>query len=270
LLDSGILTRKYTNILVDESQDFSSNMMKFIRAIAGPEHTNDIFLVGDARQNIYGKSLVLKNCGINTVGRSSVLKINYRTTDEIRRWALRIIQTGEILDLDGERIKESSCLSLLHGKRPIVLSFSNSDDENKCIERTIRNWLNSGYHPNSLCIAARTKKQINVVKSYLQNSGIITYEIKGGMDDSTFEEIRVGTMHRIKGMEYDCLILCGITDGVIPLSSIYSIPDSTKQKELELQDRSLLYVAATRAKKELVVTCTGKISRFIDLIICPL
>lgn len=264
LIESGINPPKYTNIIIDEAQDFSASMMKLIRTIGGDDHQNDIFLVGDSRQNIYGKNIVLKKCGILTVGRSFTLKINYRTTDEIRRWALQIISPNEMTDLDGELLPESACLSLLHGKRPSVFSFESTDEENRNIERIIRNWLYKGYTPKSICIAARTKKQINAVKSFLQSAGINTYELKGGPDDASFNEIRIGTMHRIKGMEYDCLILCGVCDGIIPLSSTFSIQDPTKQQELEMQERSLLYVAATRAKRELVVTNTGKKCRYIE------
>ena len=90
LLQSAGRRSKYISIIIDEGQDFSDNAYRLIRALAGEEHPNDIFIVGDSHQRIYRNHPTLSKCGINVRGRSSILKINYRTTEEIRKHAFAL------------------------------------------------------------------------------------------------------------------------------------------------------------------------------------
>ena len=90
----------YRAVVVDESQDFHPEEWKLIRALV-PAGANDLFLVGDAHQRIYGRKVVLSRCGIATQGRSSTLRINYRTTEQIRAWAVAMLEGMAVDDLDG-------------------------------------------------------------------------------------------------------------------------------------------------------------------------
>src|SRR5436305_2280547 len=85
----------YRAVLVDEAQDFHAEEWRLIRALV-PEGPNELFLVGDAHQRIYGRKVVLAQCGISIQGRSSRLRINYRTTEQIRAWATAILSGVEV------------------------------------------------------------------------------------------------------------------------------------------------------------------------------
>jgi superfamily I DNA/RNA helicase len=75
----------------------------------------------------------------------------------------------------------------------------------------------------------------------------------------------LATMHRVKGLEFDRVIAAGINEGVVPFESTGFISsDPVVRRESEVHERALLYVAATRAKKEVVVTSFGKTSRFLS------
>jgi hypothetical protein len=116
----------YDAVIVDEAQDFSVQALKLIRAIAGEEHNNDLFIAGDAHQRIYRNKVTLKQCGINVQGRSSILKINYRTTEETRLWATRLLNGILIDDLDDGLEEGKGYKSLMHGPslRSVILSHS--------------------------------------------------------------------------------------------------------------------------------------------------
>jgi len=255
----------YKAVIVDEGQDFGAVSFKLIRAIAGIEHENDIFIVGDAHQRIYGKKVILKDCGINTIGRTGTLKINYRTTEEIGRFAQNIIKELPIDDLENGVDEGKGYLSLTHGKEPVVLNFNNVAEENEGIYETIRKWTALNIDNNSICIVARTNKQLDIIHKFLYNKDINLYEIKNSKtEDRSISGVRVATMHRVKGLEFDCVIIVGVNDGVVPLNTVLNnATDPVNKKELYDAERSLLYVALTRAKKEVVISSYGKVSKFL-------
>lgn len=257
----------YTSIIVDEGQDFGDASYRLIRAIAGSEHVNDIFIVGDAHQKIYGKKVVLKNCGINTVGRSGILKINYRTTEEIRKFANRIIKDMIIDDLNDGIDEGKGYISFLHGKEPETLNFKLVNDEYTAIVDYIKKWTAVGILPKSICILARMNKQVDDIRRFLQHRDISIYEIKKTKtDERNIDGIRIATMHRVKGLEFDCVLIADVNNGIVPLEKMVNTAiDNISRKELLDAERLLFYVAATRAKKELVVMSYGKPSNFIEL-----
>ena len=118
----------YKAIVVDEAQDFHAGEWRLLRAIV-PNGPNDLFLVGDAHQRIYGQKIALRACGVNVQGRSSRLRINYRTTEEIRAWAMAMLAGVEFDDLDGGKEEETGYKSLLTGPRPEVRHFGTRPEE---------------------------------------------------------------------------------------------------------------------------------------------
>lgn len=255
----------YKTVIVDEAQDFGAASYKLIRAIAGVEHENDIFIVGDSHQRIYGKKVVLKDCGINIHGRSGRLKINYRTTEEIRRFAQNIIKGLATDDLDDGIDEGIGYISLTHGKEPLVLNFKSTLEENEKIYETIRRWAALNIDSSSICIVARTNRQVDEIRKFLHNKGISSFEIKNTKaEDGSIAGVRIATMHRVKGLEFDCIIIAGVNDGIVPLDNLLdSATDSINKKELFDTERSLLYVAITRAKKEVIITSSGKASKLL-------
>ena len=128
---------KYAHIIVDEGQDFSDNAYRLLRTIAGEEKPNDIFIVGDSHQRIYSNHPTLSKCGINVRGRSSILKINYRTTEETRKYAFALLNGFSFDDLDDDVDLGDKCRSLVHGEAPIVMCFADANEELKYLNDCI-------------------------------------------------------------------------------------------------------------------------------------
>jgi len=125
----GAAALPYKAAIVDEAQDMSEAAFTLLRAIAGQPKSNDLFIVGDPHQRIYGKVVTLSRCGIDIRGRSRKLRLNYRTTDETRSWATDILEGMSVDDLDGGSDSLKDYRSLMHGEKPIVKSFSRFEDE---------------------------------------------------------------------------------------------------------------------------------------------
>jgi superfamily I DNA/RNA helicase len=119
----------YASIIVDEGQDLSMSAYRLLRTMAGEERPNDLFIVGDAHQRIYRNRAVLSHCGVNIRGRSSYLRINYRTTEEIRKWAFGLLKGISFDDLDEGYDDGRICQSLTHGAKPIVRDFETLEQE---------------------------------------------------------------------------------------------------------------------------------------------
>lgn len=254
----------YPHIIVDEGQDFSQIALELIRSIAGEEHLNDIFIVGDAHQRIYRNKAVLSKCGIQVRGRSSILRINYRTTEETRAYAFALLAGISFDDLNGADISNDKCQSLTHGDAPIVKKCRSANDEIDYIENQIRSLEQNGVPLKDICITARTH---NMLDNYIQaftGRGLRCYELKKEkMDDRQQDGIRLATMHRVKGLEFQYMFVAGINQGVMPLKQVADIQEMVARNEALTSERCLLYVALTRAQKGAYITWYGKKSEFL-------
>ena len=254
----------YDSIIVDEGQDMGTHAYKLLRALVA-ESENDIFVVGDGHQRIYRNKVVLGRCGINILGRSKKLRINYRTTEETRRMAVSVLEGVSVDDLDDGSDDNKGYLSLMHGTLPEQNIYSSFTDEVDSIIEVIESLVAAGAKTNEICLVARTNGLRDDYSNALNRSGFQTYEIKtNGSEDRDVEGIRVATMHRVKGLEFQHLFVAGINDGIVPLGVVQS-DDPVEIREFELSERALLHVAMTRAIKSLVVTSYGQPSKFLSV-----
>lgn len=255
---------RYAHVIVDEGQDFSDNAYRLLRALAGEEHENDLFIVGDSHQRIYRNHPTLSKCGINVRGRSSILKINYRTTEEIRRYAFALLNGISFDDLDEDVDLGDRCQSLTHGEKPIIRNFKDASDEFDFIVREIKKLQANGTALTDICIVARTRKLVDDYIAQLTKAGIRSYAIKRNKsDDRTFDGLRIATMHRVKGLEFKYVFVVAVNNRIVPLSSAINKTDAVSEAESMTAEKCLLYVAMTRAQKGAYITSYGKASEFI-------
>jgi len=256
----------YRAVIVDEAQDMGMAAFRLIRQIAGGQDSqNDIFIVGDGHQRIYNRQVVLGRAGIKVTGRARKLRINYRTTEENRKWAVGILEGVTVDDLDGMPEDQKGYKSLTHGVAPVIKHFASFNVEATFLAEYLSEIQRSGGELKDTCLVARTKKLLDQYESELQQRGIPTYRIKRGeAENRTAAGVRIATMHRVKGLEFDRVLIAGVNEGVLPDKWLmeYSL-DPAVSKDTEFRERALLYVAATRAKKEVVVTCFGKVSPYL-------
>ena len=232
----------YGAIVIDEAQDMSPESFRLLRSIIGETHKNDIFIVGDTHQRIYKNNAVLSKCGIDVKGRGSYLRINYRTTEEIRKYAFSLLDGLSFEDLDGEAYdNQKKCQSLTHGNIPEINIFKTQTEEADYIVKEIRKLLDFGIALGDICITARTNRMRDSYQQLLKEAGIDTYEIKTEkQDDRYYGGIRLATMHRVKGLEFAAVFVAGVNSGLIPLSSIIDLTDPVSEEESLKGERCLL------------------------------
>ena len=257
----------YCSVVVDEAQDMGHQAFRLIRRItpSGEETQNDIFIVGDGHQRIYRHKVVLGQCGINIRGRSRKLRINYRTTEENRRWAISLLEGVIVDDLDGQFDNQKGYKSLMHGELPSIHHFKTAKEEANHIISLLSECEGNGQDIHSICIVARTNNILEQYKADLAEAGIKTHMIqRNEAEKRSVAGVRLATMHRIKGLEFEMVIIGSVNEGIVPLDlAVSNTDDPVIRKESENRERALLYVAATRAKRKVVVCSYGRSSRFI-------
>jgi hypothetical protein len=209
---------RYRAVIVDEAQDLDAAALSLIRALAGDEQADDLFLVGDPHQRIYGRPLVLSQCGINVRGRSKKLRINYRTTEETRAWATAVLHGVPFDDLDGGSDSASDYRSLLHGDAPLVQGFEDPADEQRFLVTTLRQLRDEQQSLASTCVTARTNRAVERLNGWLKAEGFATRVINADeSDDPSDPALRLATMHRVKGLEFDQVFLPELDASQMPL-----------------------------------------------------
>ena len=240
------------SIVVDETQDLSPAALALLRA-AVPAGRNDMFLVGDAHQRIYRNRASLSRVGIDIRGRGRRLRINYRTTDEIRKWAAAQLANCSIDDLDGQPDTLVGYKSLTHGPKPDDGMVESRDAERKAIGETLKSLEDDGLEGKSICIVVRTNEEAVEYGEWLESSGRKVLRLERDVsDDQNTPGVRVATMHRVKGLEFDAVIIAGYKGAERLAKDFSEDTDAGVYVDALTNERCLLHVAATRAKRFLM------------------
>ena len=240
--------RPYRHVIVDELQDFSNAELRLIRALA-PEASNDLFLVGDPFQRIYGGRVVFSQVGIHIRGsRSRRLLLNYRTTENIRRYAVGIVNGETYADFDDGVETLDGYRSLRVGEAPTYQTFySESEEADHLVAQVARSLRETPQlTPSDIVIAFLTRGQAKVVRKALHDADYGIYDVA----ESTGEEqsgVHVSTLHALKGLEYKVVLIGGISARTWPGQLRDVEADSPEAEAYRRERLSLLYVAVTRA-----------------------
>ena len=256
--------RPYTNVIADEFQDFSNPELKFLRALV-EEGRNDLFLTGDPMQRIYsGRKINFGAAGINVRGvRSRRLKINYRTTEPIKKVAVSVIKGLAFDDMDGGTESMNGYVSLIHGgEKPIYKIVGNATDEVNQTVEWVNECINNQISANDICIAAPSMGLMKDLQSYLHTNGIAYKVLKGTSKQGANNGISLCTLHSLKGLEFKVVVLIGVNERNIPSKVTERYPftgmDALDKKEFLSSKRSLLYVAITRARQLVYIVGYGE------------
>ena len=252
----------YQHVIVDEAQDFGNSAFKLIRALAGREHTNDIFIAGDLNQKIYDFETKPSDCGISVVGRSSAkLSINYRTTEETRKFAFKVLKGSVEEGLEASEI--DNVVSISHGPEPEIRGCSTEEEEIRYILGKIKELKELGENPDNICIAVRTNAEVKKYEEALSEEKVGRFVLIEKQEDARgFSGVRVATMHRIKGLEFDHVFIAGMSNDFLTKLKSRSKTQSSLERNIT-KERCLLYVAITRAKKNVYISYSGELCELL-------
>nr|WP_255430069.1 3'-5' exonuclease [Streptomonospora sp. PA3] len=260
----------YTNVVVDEAQDLHPAQWRTLRA-AVPRGPDDMFIAGDNRQRIYDNTVSFRQLGIEIVGRSFPLRVNYRTTEQILTWADGILRGRPVTELGDSSATEprGTARCVLSGPEPELYGAPDEPAELDALAERVRAWLADGIAPADICVTARTNRLRDSVAAHLRARSLpaaIFHPSRHSITD-TPQSVRVTTMHGVKGLEFRAVAVFAATAETLPqLDYVTSaaLDENQHQADLDAQ-RSLLYVACTRARERLYVSWHGTPSPFLPL-----
>lgn len=236
----------YRHVLVDEIQDFGLEALRLIAALAplDSEDGDPLCLVGDGHQRIYAKPIALSRAGINVRGRSRRLKINYRTSKQIRVWAQHILEGREIDDLDGGLADTTGDRSAFEGPEPKVVKCTDEAGQGEAVVEWVKELMNlpdgKKLASHEICVTPNKPH----IRTALANADIPTLELLPKQADPKDSEtgVRLGSRERIKGLEFRAVAIIGLIEN---------------GDEVTQEEHCRNYVAATRAREFLLVTRTN-------------
>ena len=262
LNDNGI--HPFAHIIADEIQDFSNPELRFLRALT-PEGPNDLFMVGDPYQRIYNnRQINFSSVGINVRGkRSRRLKVNYRTTEEIKRQAVSVVKGCAYDNFDGEAEKLDGYVSLMHGPQPEYYVYPSPQEEQNAVLKFIKECHEGGISYKDIAIANPRRDGLRDFQSSLHISGI-PYKNLENSDNGDVDGIVLSTMHNMKGLEFKVVIITGINHNSFPSKPYnWNGMDKREQTNHMMNQRSLMYVAITRAMQKVLITGVGEKSELL-------
>ena len=256
--------RPFRHVLVDEAQDLTPAHLQLLRALVEPG-PDDLFLAEDSHQRIYGKKITLSHCGIQVRGRSRRLTRNYRTTRQNLDIAFGILDPGTYEDMEGQA-EEHHYVSPRSGPEPLLLHATDRADELSKAAELLRVWLEQDRDsedsaPETIAVLVRDRYQRDAVVNGLAQHGV---EVRA-VDREAAGRGRpvVMTMHRAKGLEFRKVLLFDVSKNAIPRSLRDQQYSDADCDDALLRERSLLYVAATRARDQLAISWSGEASPLI-------
>lgn len=237
------------HVLVDEGQDLAPPHWQLLRALVA-ESADDLFIAEDSHQRIYGARIVLGRYGIRIVGRSQRLTLNYRTTAQNLRYAMRVLEGGAYVDLE-EQPEVTGYRSARSGPEPSVERAESLVAELDLIASRITTWLAEGTLPETVAVLVHDRFQRERVVNALNERDVPARSVD--RDKPSAGRVLVMTMHRAKGMEFAKVILADVGFQSAAEKARLSGLDESERLDAELRARSLVYVAASRARDELLV-----------------
>jgi len=249
-------------VVVDEAQDISIAQLRFLAAL-GADRPNGLFFAGDLGQRIFQQPFSWKALGVDIRGRSRTLRLNYRTSHQIRIQADRLLGK-EIADVDGNMEERRGIVSVFNGPKPAIMVCDSHEQEIDTVAKWLADRVKVGTAPHEIGLFVRSDEQIPRAKAAVEKSKL-PYRILDDAVETAGGKVSISTMHLAKGLEFRAVCVMACDDEIVPLQErIETAGDDAELEEVYNTERHLLYVACTRARENLLITSGGLPSEFID------
>lgn len=254
--------RPYDFAVIDEAQDLGVAEARFFAAMAAGRG-DGLFFAGDLGQRIFQQPFSWKALGLDVRGRSFTLRINYRTSHQIRLHADRLLPTT-VSDVDGNAEGRRGTVSMFDGPPPMVMACTDADHECRVVGNWIMDRLKEGCAPSEVGVFVRSDAELKRARVAVKAAGARAVELNDKVEVEN-GAVAISTMHFAKGLEFRSVVVMACDDDVIPQSDrIESVADDADLEEVYNTERHLLYVACTRARDHLLVTGITPVSEFVD------
>ncbi len=248
--------------VVDEAQDVGVAELRFLAALGGGR-PDGLFFAGDLGQRIFRQPFSWKALGVEVRGRATTLRINYRTSHQIRMQADRLLGPA-LSDVDGNLEDRRGTVSVFNGPAPSVEVLDSADQERAAVARRLHEWMDEGIEPHEIAVFVRSDAELPRAQAAVDIADVPSHVV-GERMETTHGKLSIATMHLAKGLEFKAVAVMACDDEVVPLQArIEGVADESDLEDVYQTERHLLYVACTRARDHLLVTGVDPASEFLD------
>jgi hypothetical protein len=241
--------KPFDHVVIDEAQDLAPAELRFFAALA-PAMADGLFLSGDVGQRIFQHPFSWASLGVEVRGRSHTLKVCYRTSQQIRRAADRLLP-AVLRDTDGLEDERRGIISVFEGPLPEVKSLATVAAEAEAVREAVGTWLGEGIAAREIGLFVRTPQLVARARAAI--AGL------AGADDMV-----TGPMSLAKGLEFRAVVVMACDEGVLPLDErVADAADEAELDDIYETERRLLYVACTRAREHLLLTGVTPTSEYL-------
>lgn len=252
-LESGAVL-PFTHVVVDEAQDLSVAQVRLLGQVARARG-DALFLAGDIGQRIFHLPFSWAKLGLDVRGRSHCLKVNYRTSHQIRAAADRLLPPA-ITDMDGIEEGRRGTVSVFDGPMPEVALFADAAAEGRTVAAWLGACLGEGIEPHQIAVLVRGQGQLARARAAVKAAGL---------DPRAENGVAITAMHGAKGLEFRAVCVMACDEDVLPdPARLAAIGDVAELEAAYETERHLLYVACTRARDRLLVCGVAPGSEFLD------
>ena len=254
--------KPFSHIVVDEAQDLGVPALRLLTAIAPPEGHDRLFFAGDLGQRIFQPPFSWKALGADVRGRSYTLKVNYRTSQQIRNLADTLLPT-EVRDVDGRVEERRGTISVFEGPAPVVEIVADQRAETSRVAAFVREAVAAGVTPDEIGVFVRSRAELPRARAAVEAADQTPVELSERPIEA-HGRVAIGVMHLAKGLEFKAVAVMACDDEVLPLAErIDAVVEESDLDEVFETERHLLYVACTRARDRLLVTGVKPGSEFL-------
>ena len=242
----------FSHIVVDEAQDLTKAQLLVIKRLVSTD-TNSITIIADTAQRIYKSGFVWSEIGFEFKGRTCVLKKNYRSTIEIARAAL------SLLNNDATRDEFTQIESARRGTHlPVIARFETKDKQWEYIEQNLPSLL-AQY--GNVVFLHHHRDGVEQIAAKLSAFGHCVNILSKDNKVISNNNLHVCTLSSIKGLEFDVVFILDCNKGSYPNEQWIAALDDELHTSTE---RRLLYTAMTRARERLYICSSSTPSMFLD------
>ncbi|AKH41641.1 ATP-dependent DNA helicase PcrA [Croceibacterium atlanticum] len=252
--------KPFTHVIVDEAQDLGVSELRMMGAISSGQ--NSQFYAGDIGQRIFQLPFSWLTLGVDVRGRASSLRINYRTSRQIREAADQLLPQ-KVRDVDGIEDDRTGAQSVFEGPAPVIAQFANQADETANVAAYLRAAIEEGISAAEIGVFVRSAEYLPRARDAVTAAGLEGRQLTERAEDFG-DSVSLGTMHLAKGLEFKAVVVMACDDEALPLQSrVDAATDEDELREVFDTERHLFYVACTRARDRLHVTGVQPVSDFV-------
>ena len=254
--------KPFTHIVVDEAQDLGVPELRLLAAIAPPGEDR-LFFAGDLGQRIFQQPFSWMALGVDVRGRSTTLKVNYRTSQQIRELADQLLP-GLVRDVDGREEERRGTISVFEGPAPRLTLAADEAAETETVAAFLCQAVADGVAPAEIGVFVRSRRELPRARAAVEAAGLSPIELSERLVD-TSGRVAIGIMHLAKGLEFKAVAVMACDDDILPLGErIDAVVEESDLEEVYETERHLLYVACTRARDRLLVSGVKPGSEFLQ------